>query len=871
MTADTPAVVPCLCVGPHTFGLPGRAMKCALSLRVLLATLACIVSLHPFAAAQTKEVRRILILNEVGPSYPGIAIIDQGIQSALNDSPYSIEFYSEFFDTTLFPDPAVQHEFRDFYVRKYQNHRPDVIITVGPTPLKFIKEVHQRVFPGIPIVFCLPTLIAPGSSVVDSDFTGVENDQRPAETLAVALRLQPNTKHVIVLNGGVAPFDKAQLAFVKQELEAFSDHLDIAYVTNLAMPDLLEHLRHLPNHSLVLLTSYSQDAAGVKFKSNETGPMIAAAANAPVFSLFDIYINHGEVGGYLSSLNGQGKVAGSMALRILRGEKPQDIPRARGVTDFMFDWRAIKRWGLVEKEIPPGSIVLNRQFTVWESYKWYIIGGVALFLGEAILILALAWQRTRRRKSERYSREVVLRSPVAMVVTRGTKRQIELINMKFSELFGYTIEDVPDEDHWWPLAYPDEEYRETIRGKWQRRVEKAVMEKTDIEPLEASVRCKDGSYRHIEFHFAAFEDSNLIKFVDLTGRRQVEVQLRESEERFRLVANTAPVMIWTAGTDQKYSYFNKPWLDFTGRPLEAELGDGWTEGVHADDLGPCLQTYTEAFDRRESFEMQYRFRRHDGQYRWVLDTGVPRFNADGTFAGYIGCCIDITERKLADEAMSTIGRRLIEAHEEERTWIGRELHDDINQRLALLAVELDRWGQHSPPTEPLSEKVRHAQERITEIAKDVQGLSHRLHSSKLEYLGLAGAANSFCKELSEQMKVEIQYNHSEIPGTLSKEVSLCLFRVLQEALQNAVKYSGVRSFTVDLNGTAESIELTVSDTGSGFEEQHASTRHGLGLISMRERLQLVHGEFSVKSKPGAGTTIRARVPLRIGERRAMAG
>jgi len=146
-----------------------------------------------------------------------------------------------------------------------------------------------------------------------------------------------------------------------------------------------------------------------------------------------------------------------------------------------------------------------------------------------------------------------------------------------------------------------------------------------------------------------------------------------------------------------------------------------------------------------------------------------------------------------------------------------------------------------------------------------------LHSSKLEYLGLAGAANSFCKELSEQMKVEIQYNHSEIPGTLSKEVSLCLFRVLQEALQNAVKYSGVRSFTVDLNGTAESIELTVSDTGSGFEEQHASTRHGLGLISMRERLQLVHGEFSVKSKPGAGTTIRARVPLRIGERRAMAG
>ncbi len=352
--------------------------------------------------------------------------------------------------------------------------------------------------------------------------------------------------------------------------------------------------------------------------------------------------------------------------------------------------------------------------------------------------------------------------------------------------------------------------------------------------------------------------------------RRAETHVRESEERFRLLANTAPVMIWASGTDGKCSYFNKTWLDFTGRPLQAELGDGWTEGVHPDDSSRCLETYTEAFKRRESFEMEYRLRRKDGEYRWILDNGVPRFNLDSIFAGYIGSCIDITDRKLAEESLATIGRRLIEAHEAERTWIGRELHDDIDQRLALLAIELEQWSRKASTNE-ITERVRHIQAQIVEIARDVQGLSHRLHSSKLEYLGLANAAESFCRELSEKTKVEIVFEHAGIPRNLSKEVSLCLFRVLQEGLQNAVKYSGIRSFAVNLQGTGDSIELTVEDFGSGFDEQEAFTRHGLGLISMRERLQLVHGEFSVKSRPGAGTTIRARVPLNADEYRARAG
>jgi PAS domain S-box-containing protein len=337
--------------------------------------------------------------------------------------------------------------------------------------------------------------------------------------------------------------------------------------------------------------------------------------------------------------------------------------------------------------------------------------------------------------------------------------------------------------------------------------------------------------------------------------------LRESEERFRLVANTAPVMIWMAGTDRLCTYVNKPWLAFTGRPLEAELGNGWVENVHPEDLNRCMHTYTQAFDRRESFQMEYRVRRHDGEYRWLSDIGVPRFNPDHSFAGYIGSATDVTQRKLAEESLAEVGRKLIEAHEEERTWIARELHDDVNQRMALLAIELDRWNQQLPPSAvEFHDHIRHASQRLSGIAADIQALSHRLHSSKLEYLGIVAAAKSFCKELSEQQKVEIDFSHTAIPRSLPKDISLCLFRVLQETLQNAVKHSGVRHFKVELCGTEGEIQLTVSDLGVGFDPQDAIHHRGLGLISMRERMQLVSGEFSITSRPGSGTTIHARVP-----------
>ena len=159
------------------------------------------------------------------------------------------------------------------------------------------------------------------------------------------------------------------------------------------------------------------------------------------------------------------------------------------------------------------------------------------------------------------------------------------------------------------------------------------------------------------------------------------------------MADTAPVLIWMSGPDKLCNYFNRPWLEFTGRSIEQELGNGWAEGVHPDDLSICLDTYTLHFDRHERFSVEYRLRRVDGEYRWVLDIGVPRFSSDGSFAGYVGCCMDISDLKQARATVIEFSGRLIRAGEEERGRIARELHDDINQRLALLANGLQEVEQ----------------------------------------------------------------------------------------------------------------------------------------------------------------------------------
>ena len=244
---------------------------------------------------------------------------------------------------------------------------------------------------------------------------------------------------------------------------------------------------------------------------------------------------------------------------------------------------------------------------------------------------------------------------------------------------------------------------------------------------------KDGSFFPVVLQCVSVEkEGTAIGIGGRISRRhaapQAERAVRESEERFRLMADTAPVIVWTVGPDRLATYFNRPGLEFTGQPLEAQLGNGWVEGVHPDDVTRGMETYIQAFDRRLPFKLEYRLRRHDGEYRWMMGCGAPIFLSDGSFAGYVGSAIDVTDLRLAREALSNLSRSLMEAQEKERAWIARELHDDLGQRIAALAMQLHGCAQALPSGTSEQLSVQEAFEETAALAQDIQSISRRLHS-----------------------------------------------------------------------------------------------------------------------------------------------
>jgi PAS domain S-box-containing protein len=344
--------------------------------------------------------------------------------------------------------------------------------------------------------------------------------------------------------------------------------------------------------------------------------------------------------------------------------------------------------------------------------------------------------------------------------------------------------------------------------------------------------------------------------------RSVETDFRNSKERLIELLGTK-ILAWEGEVEgQRFNYVSEQAVKMLGYPV-AE----WYESkflvkhIHHDDLFWVLAAYQKQTAITQHFDLTFRMWASNGTLVWVqnlisVDTQSERVTK---LHGFI---IDVSERKRAEEALKDVGGRLIAAQEEERRRVARELHDDFNQRLAVLSIELEQLGERLQKQPPLRRTVQRLQTQAQEIAAEIHRLSYKLHPSKLDHLGLAAAVRSLCNELTDSKKLKVEFHQSGFPAVLDRDVTLCVFRIAQEGLRNCVKHSGAESARVVLTKTRNAVRLVVSDNGCGFNTKTALMEKGLGFISMKERLHLLGGEMNVYSRPLRGTRIEVSVPFR---------
>src|SRR5580704_11740797 len=359
------------------------------------------------ASAQVPVKRDVLILNEVGLSHSLTDVMTReivnGVESARDPA---VEFYSESLDSLSLSGKPSLPETRDWLTKKYAGTKLEVVVAIGPDTIKFVADYADNIFPGVPIVICGSAADQAGNPNLSSRFTGTWQKREPGRTLEAALRLFPNTRRVYVV-GGSSVYDRVVMAATKEFISSFRDGVEFSFLEEMEMAKLLEQLKTLPENSIVFYTSYFQDSVGHRFlNATQALPMVASAANAPVFGMSDTYLGHGIVGGDLMNFQEQGKVTARIVSELLEGKRAEDIPIEVLPSMLMFDWNELKRWYIPESRLPYGSIVLSREASLWERSKWSWVTALLIILTLSALAAYLQYSQKQLKLAKEKERHL---------------------------------------------------------------------------------------------------------------------------------------------------------------------------------------------------------------------------------------------------------------------------------------------------------------------------------------------------------------------------------------------------------------------------------------------------------------------------------
>jgi PAS domain S-box-containing protein len=489
--------------------------------------------------------------------------------------------------------------------------------------------------------------------------------------------------------------------------------------------------------------------------------------------------------------------------------------------------------------------------SVFHIYRGYV---VAIFAAQLALIVGLLIQRARRRRAEeeaqrnadRYRSVVETQSELVCRFLPDTT--LTFVNDAYCRFWNKPREQLLGRKF---IELIPEAARQTV-------LERIVTLETGVDSHEHAVTLPDGTVGWHHWVNCAILDSQGRRVElqgvgrDLSDRRRAEEALAQAEARNSAMLRAIPDLMFVLQRDGTY-------VDYHSRSETVLfVAPGQFIGRNVRDVlpAPLADTMLEALERASRGD-------EPAVLEYELAMDEPRFfearivKADGD--RLLSIVRDVTESKRASQLNRDLARRLIVSQEAERQRIARELHDDVSQRIALLNIEIDQIAAQVDEGDARA-RLRKLSSLAGEVASELHHLSHDLHPSKLQAIGLVAAIRSLCRDASAQRDLHVAFTHGALPASVNADVSLCLYRLVQEGLHNIARHSHTRDAQVALTCDDGHVALSITDTGVGFDP--TSVRHsGLGLVSMRERVAVLNGELMIHSAPGKGTRIDARIPL----------
>jgi PAS domain S-box-containing protein len=847
-------------------------------------------------AQETDHRLRVLMLFSNESLIPANQLLSNGIQTTLDaGAPGNLEYFSEGLDLVRFPGP--QHEARlvGFIRDKYASTRFDLVFALGPQALDFAVKHQAALSWDAPLIFAGVREESLRAIKLPSNAAGIASRIDPPATLDLALRLQPDTQHVAVVTGA-STFDRGWDMVAREKLRPYEERLKLVYLAGLPMQELLREIAQLPAHSVVIYLSVLEDGTGARFNARDVAKQVAAAANAPVYGVYDTYLGLGIVGGYMNTFEDAGKSAAEIALRILAGESAGAASsRTTQTANFLVDWRQLRRWGLSESHLPAGAIVRFKEPSLWDAYREQIIALIAVLLVQTLLIAGLLVQARRRRRAEESLRGTEERMSLAAESTNLGLWQLDVPTYRIwatdtcRALLGMDPQETLTQQSFINACHPDD------RQNARRICEAAIAQGNPYEQ-EYRVVHADGSVRWVLDRARTVCDSagkslRLTGVImDITDRKLAEEALRESEERYRNVVETQTEMICRFQPDTTLTFVNDAYCRYFERSRDQLVGTKFIELIPEPARRAFLRYLESLVSNPRTQTYEHEVLRPDGSIGWHQWFDHVVVDSNGEIVELQGIGRDITNLRRAE--LDAQERR------EEVTHLTRvAILGELSGALAHeLSQPLTAILSNAQAAQRLLAKTPVDLDEVREILSDIGSEDKRAGDviNRLRALMKKGEAKLLPLNINDLANDVLELAHSAL---IERNVAVAtqltpglpdirgdrvqLQQVLLNLVMNACEAmadnngadSGIEVSTArDGNGR---LRLTVADRGPGippdlidrvFEPFMTTKSQGLGLgLSICHSIVTAHGgRLWVANNPDRGASFFVSLPIHVG-------